>query len=155
MVSYIYMYLLNFMYMYVLLYYLRCLNRDNFLQIMTTSHSVCGMGNGNLENGSNRFNHTAFTNETDHLWLNKLQFTWAGDLGRRELYLQVTLHMNELQVHVHVKEMKIFNLTGFHPEWLLGYIHVCTCTYTVYIQKGMCMSQLYTWLKGKEEKKLI
>ena len=37
--------------------------------------------------------------------------------------------MNELHVHivhVHVKEMKTFNLMGFYPEWLLGYMYICT-----------------------------
>ena len=61
------------------------------------NHSECGMGNGNLKNGSNRFDHMAFTDETNHCWFNELQLARAGGLRWGELYLQTTTHMDDLQ----------------------------------------------------------
>ena len=79
--------------------HLRSINRDNLLTIRSASHSVhaCGIGSGNLKNGSNGFDHTAFTDETNHSWFNELQLARAGGLRWGELYLQITTHMDNLQ----------------------------------------------------------
>ena len=142
-----YIYLRTYTY---ILYYLRCFNRDNFPQISSTSHSVRGMGNGNLKNWSNRFDHTTFTNETDHWWLNKFQFAWDEGRGWRELYLQITLHMNELQVHV--KEMKTFNLMGVLPRLVVRiYIHTKRYAHESTIR----MIRKRETDRGKEEEKKL